>query len=47
VATSAPELVQPLLARLFEVDFAKSHELREPLETHWTDGLAEAVLNQF
>lgn len=47
LATSAPEIANKLRTELFEVDFKKSYELRQPIEVNWTDHIAESILNQF
>jgi phosphatidylserine/phosphatidylglycerophosphate/cardiolipin synthase-like enzyme len=47
LATSDPDTVTRLRRELFEVDFAKSHRLTEPLNVSWTDNLADTVLSQF
>jgi cardiolipin synthase A/B len=47
IATSDPATVEDLHRDLFEVDFAKSHELKEPIQVSWTDHLATYILNQF
>ena len=47
IATSDPATVERLHRDLFEVDFAKSRELREPIQVSWTDHFAEYILNQF
>lgn len=47
LATSDPGIVGELARDLFEVDFAKSYELKEPLEVSWTDELADSILGQF
>jgi cardiolipin synthase len=47
LATSDPHIVGELARDLFEVDFAKSHELTEPIEVSWTDELADTILTQF
>ena len=43
IATSNPEAVEELRRQLFEADFAKSVELREPFPERWTDYLIEIV----
>lgn len=47
VATSDPGIAEHLRTELFEVDFAKSHELLKPVEADWTDDLAETIMSQF
>ena len=47
LATSSSAIVSALARDLFAVDFAKSHELTEPIEVSWTDELADAILTQF
>ena len=46
IGTSHAETVDRLRHDLFEVDFAKSHELKETVKVSWTDHLAETILNQ-
>jgi cardiolipin synthase len=41
VASSAPEISQQLLERLFEPDFSVSPELTEPIPERWVDHLVE------
>lgn len=47
VATSDHETVERLRNELFEVDFDKSHELKEPIPVGWTDHVMEEVMNWF
>ncbi len=47
LATSDRDIVERLRTELFEIDFAKSHELHTPVEASWTDDLAETLMNQF
>jgi cardiolipin synthase len=47
LGTSHKPTVDELRRELFEVDFAKSYELQEPLEVNWTDQLAETILDVF
>lgn len=47
LATSAPAIAEKLRTELFETDFKKSYELRQPIEVNWTDHIAESILNQF
>ena len=47
MATSDAEAVERLRRDLFEVDFAKSHELKEAIEVSWVDHLTETLLNWF
>jgi len=47
VATSDPATVERLRRELFEVDFDKSHELREPIPVGWTDHVVEELMNWF
>lgn len=43
LATSHPPAVDALVGQLFEVDFARSLELSEPLPSNWGDYLAEML----
>jgi cardiolipin synthase len=47
LATSDPQFAARLKRELFETDFAKSHELTEPIAVTWTDHLVDSVFNQF
>ena len=47
LATSDAGIVGSLARDLFEVDFAKSREITEPIEVSWTDELADTILTQF
>lgn len=47
IATADPTTVDAVRTQLFEVDFAKSRELREPIQVSWTDQFAEYIMNQF
>ena len=47
LATSDPGIVSELARDLFAVDFAKAHELTEPIEVSWTDELVDRILTQF
>jgi len=47
VATSDAATVESLRCELFEVDFDKSHELREPIPVGWTDHVVEELMNWF
>jgi phosphatidylserine/phosphatidylglycerophosphate/cardiolipin synthase-like enzyme len=47
VATSDAATVERLRCELFEVDFKKSHELREPIPVGWTDHVVEELMNWF
>lgn len=47
VATSDAATVEKLRCELFEVDFDKSHELREPIPVGWTDHVVEELMNWF
>lgn len=47
IATSEPAAVRELNKRLFEVDFAASVELTEPIPEHWTDYLYETFGDYF
>lgn len=47
LATSDPDVSSRLRRELFEVDFKKSYQLKEPIEVSWTDHIAESILNQF
>ncbi|MFQ5785461.1 MAG: phosphatidylserine/phosphatidylglycerophosphate/cardiolipin synthase family protein [Alphaproteobacteria bacterium] len=46
LATSHPPAVAALMARVFDVDFAKSVEMTEPLQQHLGHKLAALVANQ-
>ena len=43
IATSHPDAVRELREQLFEADFAKSVELREPFPERWSDYLIEMI----
>ena len=43
IATSDPDAVRELREQLFEADFAKSVELREPFPERWSDYLIEMI----
>jgi cardiolipin synthase len=43
IATSHPEYVQALMARIFEPDLNKSVELTEPFPERWSDHLVEVL----
>ena len=47
IATAHAPTVECVRSKLFEVDFAKSRELKEPIEVSWTDHFTEYLLNQF
>jgi len=47
LATSHAETVENLRRELFEVDFQKSFELKEPMQVDWTDQVAETILDVF
>ena len=47
LATSDAGITGRLVSELFEVDFAKSHTLTEPIGVDWTDHLANTILSQF
>ena len=47
IATSEPSVVSELNERLFEVDFAASVELTEPIPERWTDYLYETFGDYF
>jgi cardiolipin synthase len=44
IATSDPGVAERLKLDLFEADFARSYELKEPLSLEWVDVLADLVL---
>ncbi len=44
VATSDPAFAARLRRELFEVDFARSHEMQDEMEASWTDHLMDAIL---
>ena len=43
IASSAPEVAEQLLERLFEPDFRNSLELTEPIPKRWVDHLVELI----
>ncbi|MCP4767605.1 MAG: hypothetical protein GY875_15190 [Gammaproteobacteria bacterium] len=43
IASSAPEVADQLLERLFEPDFRGSPELIEPIPDRWVDHLVEII----
>jgi hypothetical protein len=43
IASSAAEISQQLLERLFEPDFRISLELTEPIAERWVDHLVEII----
>jgi cardiolipin synthase len=43
IASSAPEVAEQLLERLFEPDFRSSLELTEPIPKRWVDHLVELI----
>ncbi len=45
LATSDPEFARKFKSDLFETDFAKSHELTEPISVGWDDHLVATFLN--
>ena len=47
LATSDPRIVGDLARVLFAVDFAKAHEITEPITVSWTDELTDTILTQF
>lgn len=47
VATSDAAFAAQLKRELFEADFARSHELTEPLAVNWVDFLTDLVLESF
>ena len=47
LASSDPGLAARFERDLFEADFAKSREMKEPLSLGWADHLAESVLDYF
>jgi cardiolipin synthase A/B len=47
LATSDPGFAQSMRQELFERDFAKSSELKEPVATKFGDNLADALMNPF
>ena len=46
LATSDPQFVDRLRRELFEVDFARSRELKEAQPVNWTDYIAEFIADQ-
>ncbi len=47
LATSDPAFASKFRQQLFETDFARSRELKEPLAVGWGDYLADALLSPF
>ena len=47
LATSAPEFSARFKRDLFETDFDKCYELKEPVSVGWRDHLASTLVNQF
>jgi cardiolipin synthase len=47
LSTSDPQFAAALTREVFDVDFARSYELQEPIEVGWTDILADMVLEGF
>jgi phosphatidylserine/phosphatidylglycerophosphate/cardiolipin synthase-like enzyme len=47
IATSDPAFAACLKGELFEEDFARSFELKEPVSLEWMDVLADLVLENF
>jgi len=47
LATSDPALVEMVRAELFEADFARSHNLTEPILVGWTRSLAGLLMDSF
>ncbi len=47
VATSDPAFVARVRKELFQEDFARSHELKEPIAVDWVDFLADLALEGF
>ena len=43
IASSAPEVAQQMLERLFEPDFRASPELLQPIPDRWLDYVVELV----
>jgi cardiolipin synthase len=47
LATSDPGFAARFKHELFETDFEKSYELKEPVSVGWSDHLADSILNLF
>ena len=47
IATSDPAFADQLKKELFEQDFARSYELKDPISVDWVDFLADLVLEGF
>jgi len=47
LGTSDPGFAARFREELFETDFEKSYELKEPVTVAWSDHLADSILNQF
>ena len=47
VASSDPAFAAQVKRRLFEEDFARSYELKEPVSVEWVDFLADLILEGF
>jgi len=47
LATSDPGFAARFQQAVFDADFARSHELKEYIETGWGDHLTDALLNLF
>ena len=47
LASSDAAFAEKLRSELFEKDFGRSRELREPLSLDWSDHLADALLTPF
>jgi phosphatidylserine/phosphatidylglycerophosphate/cardiolipin synthase-like enzyme len=47
IATSDPRFAAQLKSQLFEADFARSYELKEPISVNWQDVLADLVMENF
>jgi cardiolipin synthase A/B len=45
LATSDPQFVARFKHEMFETDFEKSSELKEPVSVDWSDHLADSILN--
>jgi phosphatidylserine/phosphatidylglycerophosphate/cardiolipin synthase-like enzyme len=47
IATSDPEFARQVKEDLFECDFQRSYELREPVSVDWVDFVADLLLEGF
>jgi len=47
LATSDPGFARGFRKELFETDFEKAYELKQPVPVGWSDHLADSILNQF